>query len=231
MDDHYHLIIETVDGRLAIGMRHLNGVYTQLFNRRHRCTGHVFQGRYKAVLFERDRYLLELCRYVVLNPVRSGTVSSPEQYRWSSYRATAGFLKGFSALSMGWILKQFAENHSVAQKQFRRFVLAGIDEPSPLLKIKAQCLLGSNEFVETFIPVLKGKARLSHVSDDKNWLSRPPLENLLTSYRSQTMIGKKVRNRAIAAAHLDYGYSLSEIGNFLGLHYSTISKIAKQYPI
>ena len=89
MDNHYHLMIETPDGNLASGMRQLSGVYTQRFNRRHKRVGHVFQGRYKAILVDRDSYLLELCRYVVLNPVRAKMVRSARQWRWSSFRATA----------------------------------------------------------------------------------------------------------------------------------------------
>ena len=80
MDNHYHLLVETVDGNLSQGMRHLNGVYTQRHNRRNSRTGHVFQGRYKSILVERESYLLELCRYVVLNPVRAGMVKKPEKY-------------------------------------------------------------------------------------------------------------------------------------------------------
>jgi putative transposase len=90
MTNHYHLVIETLDANLARGMRQLNGVYTQCFNRHHGHTGHVFQGRYKAILVDRDAYLLELARYVVLNPVRAGMVKSPQQWRWSSYAAMMG---------------------------------------------------------------------------------------------------------------------------------------------
>lgn len=71
MDNHYHLIIETLDGNLSNGMRQLNGVYTQTTNRRHSRSGHLFQGRYKAILVDKNQYLLELARYVVLNPVRA----------------------------------------------------------------------------------------------------------------------------------------------------------------
>ncbi len=90
MDNHYHLLIETPDGNLALGMRQLNGVYTQLFNKRHQRTGHLFQGRYKSILIQKDSHLLEVCRYVVLNPVRARMVERPEVWKWSSYRATAG---------------------------------------------------------------------------------------------------------------------------------------------
>ena len=89
-DNHYHLVVETPRPNVSGGMRQLNGVYTQQFNRRHRRVGHLLQGRFKAILVEKDPHLLELCRYVVLNPVRAGLVARPERWCWSSYRATVG---------------------------------------------------------------------------------------------------------------------------------------------
>ncbi len=90
MGNHYHLVVETRDDSLAKGMRQLNGLYTQRFNREHGRVGHVFQGRYKAILVQKDSYLLELARYVVLNPVRAGMVRSAKEWPWSSYRAMVG---------------------------------------------------------------------------------------------------------------------------------------------
>jgi REP element-mobilizing transposase RayT len=90
MTNHYHLLVETPDANLSKGMRQLNGVFTQFVNRTHPRVGHLFQGRFKAILVERERYLLELCRYVVLNPVRAGVVAAPGDWPWSSYRATLG---------------------------------------------------------------------------------------------------------------------------------------------
>ncbi len=90
MGNHYHLLVETPDANLSKDMRDFNGRYTQAFNHRHRRVGHLFQGRFKAILVERDAYLLELCRYVVLNLVRAKRARSPAQYTWSSYRGTAG---------------------------------------------------------------------------------------------------------------------------------------------
>ena len=84
MTNHYHIVLETVEGNLSQGMRQLNGVYTQRFNRRHRRVGHVFQGRYKAILVDKDSYLLELSRYVVLNPVRAAMVNDVGDWEWSS---------------------------------------------------------------------------------------------------------------------------------------------------
>ncbi|MCP4252152.1 MAG: transposase, partial [Candidatus Scalindua sp.] len=93
MDNHYHLLIETPDGNLSNGMRQLNGVYTQRYNRRNRKVGHVFQGRYKAILIQKETHFLEVCRYIVLNPVRARAVSTPKEWKWTSYKATAGFEK------------------------------------------------------------------------------------------------------------------------------------------
>ena len=107
MDNHYHLLIETPEGNVSQGMRQVNGLYTQDFNRRHGHVGHVFQGRYKAIIVERDSYLLVLCRYIVLNPVRAGMVRTAQEYRWSSYRATAGFDEGMTGLCTNWLLAQF----------------------------------------------------------------------------------------------------------------------------
>lgn len=89
MDNHYHLLIETPEPNLSQGMRRLNGAYTQGFNRRHGRVGHVLQGRFKSILVERESYVLEPCRYVVLNPVRTKLVAGPEEWPWSSYQATA----------------------------------------------------------------------------------------------------------------------------------------------
>ena len=86
MDNHIHLLIDTPQPNLSRGMRQLNGVYTQRFNRRHRRVGHLFQGRFQAILVEKEGYLLELARYIVLNPVRAKMVKTPERYPWSSYR-------------------------------------------------------------------------------------------------------------------------------------------------
>ena len=89
MGNHYHLLVETPDSNLSKGMRHLNGVYTQRFNRNQGRVGHVFQGRFKAILVEKENYLLELARYIVLNPVRARMVRSAKEWPWSSYGATA----------------------------------------------------------------------------------------------------------------------------------------------
>ena len=119
-------------------MRQLNGVYTQRFNRRHTRVGHVFQGRFKAILVERENYLLELCRYVVLNPVRAGLAKRPQTYRWSSYRATAGLEKAPEWLTREWVLAQFSPQRRRAERQYQQFVQDGIGAASPWTQVEGQ---------------------------------------------------------------------------------------------
>lgn len=122
MDNHYHLLLETPQPNLSLGMRQLNGCYIQAFNRRHDRVGHLFQGRVTAILIEKEAHLLELCRYVVLNSVRGKMVTHPRLWTWSSYRGTAGETIGPVWLSTDWVLAQFGGRRQEAQGRYRRFV-------------------------------------------------------------------------------------------------------------
>jgi putative transposase len=147
MANHYHLLIETPKANLSIGMRQLNGIYTQSFNRRHNRVGHLFQGRFKAILVERESHLLELCRYIVLNPLRVKGRASAQSWKWSSYAATAGLARVPEFLSIDWILAQFGKRRAQAQKQYREFVRDAV-ESRPWEKLKKQIYLGSEAFIE-----------------------------------------------------------------------------------
>lgn len=131
MDNHYHLLIETPDGNLSRGMRQLNGVYTQAYNRRHKKVGHIFQGRFKAIVVEKEGYLLELCRYVVLNPVRAKAMEGPGDWRWSSYLATASESRAVPCLTVDWILGQFGSDRKRAVRSYKEFVMAGLKKNLP----------------------------------------------------------------------------------------------------
>ena len=131
MDNHYHLLVETLDSNLSNGMRQLNGVYTQTSNRRHGKAGHVFQGRYKAILVQKESYLLELARYIVLNPVRARMVRTAKAWPWSSYRDTAGYRQAPEWLTTEWMLSAFGKNLGAAQKKYRQFVSEGKNQPTP----------------------------------------------------------------------------------------------------
>ena len=104
MTNHYHLLLETPDANLSAGMRQLNGVYTVRFNRRYGRVGHLFQGRYKGILVDKSAYLLELNRYIVLNPVRAGMVDSPRKWLWSSYLQTLGLADSPNSRGTGSVL-------------------------------------------------------------------------------------------------------------------------------
>ncbi len=143
MDNHYHVLIETPEPNLVQGMRRLNGVYTQSFNRRHRRVGHVFQGRYKAILVDKENYLLELCRYIVLNPIRAKIVTTAAKWPWSSYRATAGETLPPKWLAANKVVSFFCGRRS----SYRKFVAEGMTQPSIWEHLNGQIYLGEEEFL------------------------------------------------------------------------------------
>lgn len=225
MDNHYHLLTETPDGNLSMGMRHLNGVYTQSFNRRHKRVGHVFQGRFKAVIVEKESHLLELCRYVVLNPVRAGMVSDPKKWRWSSYRATGSNIKKEAFLSTDWILDQFGKTKSEARIKYRQFVKDGMAEKdAPWEKLKGQVILGGDMFIEQVREFLGGKEQFTEIPRLQRTVGRPLLEVLFPAGNQST---RSERNSMILEAHVKHGYTLKEIAEHLDVHYTTISKVIK----
>lgn len=225
MDNHYHLLIETLDGNLSEGMRLLNGIYTQTFNRRHDRVGHVFQGRFKAVIVEKESHLLELCRYIVLNPVRAGMVPTPQKWCWSSYRATCGATKKEGLLTTEWIHGQFGKTKAEARKKYRQFVCDGMDEPeAPWEKLTGQLILGSEKFVERVRELLGDKDQIKEIPRLQRLAGRPALDVLFPVGK---YLAKNMRNPVIYEAHVRHGYTLKQIAEFLGIHYTTVSKVVK----
>lgn len=216
MDNHYHLLIETPQANLSRGMRQLNGLYTQAYNRRHGREGHLFQGRFKAILVEKDTHLLELCRYVVLNPVRANLVRHPRQWRWSSYRATVGEIEVPRGLTVDWILEQFGRRRAEAQARYRDFVVAGRDGPRPWDQVRGQIYLGSEAFIARHQP----DELIREVPRRQTQAHRPTLEVLFRKAQP--------RGRAIHMAYRQYGYRLVEIAGYLGVHYATVSRWLRQ---
>jgi putative transposase len=222
MDNHYHLMIETPDANLSRGMRQLNGVYTQKYNWWHSKTGHIFQGRYKSILVDKENYLLELCRYVVLNPVRANMVEKPEEWKWSSYGATAGLRTVPNYLTADWILGLFNNNKAEAQKRYRKFVREGIHTGSPWDDLQGQILLGEEGFIEKYKDLLSDKEQIKEIPRPQRYVSRPRLAKLLSKEDKTAR-----RNRGIHSAHVKYGYTLKEIADHLEIHYTTVSKAIK----
>lgn len=220
MGNHYHLLLETPRANLSRGMRQLNSVYTQGFNRRHERVGHVLQGRYKSILVERDSHLLELTRYVVLNPVRSGFVGSPEEWAWSSYRAMAGFEPAPEFLETKWLLSQFDDDLKRAAAEYRAFVAAGI-KSDPWDDLHGG-ILGSESFIKQMEPLLKERIPSKDFSKEEQYAARPSLERLFSDWNDRTE-----RNMKIREAVWEHGYTLKEVADHLGLHYSTVSALAR----
>jgi REP-associated tyrosine transposase len=216
MDNHYHLLIETPKPNLSLGMRQLNGLYTQSHNRRHRRVGHLFQGRFKALLVEKEAHLLELCRYVVLNPVRAKMVKHPGKWKWSSYRATAGKVTTPDYLTIDWLLGQFGSRLHDAQKKYRAYVAEGMGTPSPWEQLQGQIYLGSKDFVSKHQP----DRLIREVPRRQTQARRPELKDLLG--------GKRNLDSAIVAAYSRYGYRMAEIAEHLDVHYSTVSRRLKR---
>jgi len=222
MSNHYHLLVETPLPNLSKGMQLLNGVYTQRFNRATKRSGHVFQGRFKAILVEKDSHLLELARYVVLNPVRAKAARSARAWPWSSYRATAGQTEVPEFLTIDWILSQFGTKRASAVRAYRQFVSQGRGV-SVWEELRAGSLLGSDEFIGQMKP------RLAEAPLDPNILrrerdaTRPSLEALFSD-----VTDRRTRNQRIHAAVRQHHYTLQEVGDHLGLHFSTISVIARR---
>jgi putative transposase len=146
MNNHYHLLVETPDANLSQGMRQLNGVFTQSMNRKHHRVGHLFQGRYKAILVDKDAYLLELCRYIVLNPVRANMVNSPEEWPWSSWHCMLGNAESPVWLSTDTLLVQFAKNRQDAIQSYIDFVKSVIGK-TVWDTLQHQIFLGDEAFV------------------------------------------------------------------------------------
>jgi REP element-mobilizing transposase RayT len=214
MTNHYHLLIETPAPNLARGMRHLNGVYTQRFNRRHSRVGHVFQGRYKAIVVQKDAHLLELCRYVVLNPVRAGMVKRVQDWPWSSYRATAGQQAEPEWLATDWLLAQFARQPRHAVALYRRFVAAG-KEAQPWQDLTGQIYYGDESFVQ--------QVAKATTSCEAPRGQRQPVRLALAAL---VHTGTPAE---IGRAYREYGYRLGEIARQLGVHYATVSRRLRRF--
>jgi|TARA_Y100000310_G_scaffold330200_1_gene401459 REP element-mobilizing transposase RayT len=219
MHDHYHLIVETPKANLSEGMRQLNGVYTQYFNRTHQSEGTLFQGRFKGILFEREDYLLDLCRHVVLNPVRVGRSTSTDKYRWSSHRAMAGLVKTPDYLHTDAVLAHFGKRDRDSRRKYRQYVRDGVKRSSPLKQRSNQILLGGSDFRREMQALLNGELVKR---GPKRVTRRRSLRSIFKDIETKP---KSERNQLIVKAHIDHTYTLQEIGNHLGLHYTTVSKV------
>jgi hypothetical protein len=225
MENHYHLLIDTPNGNLSMGMRQLNGIYTQKFNRRHGRVGHLLQGRFKAVVVQKDSHLLEACRYVVLNPVRAKMVSRPEEWVWSSYGATAGWMKPHPCLMTEWILSQFSSERKIAEANYRKFVRDGIGAESIWKGVRAQSVLGEGDFIDSLIDYVKGQKEIPEIPKSQRFMNRPTLRDV---FEADVLQNKRKRNKKILEAVQEHGYTQREVADHLGLHFTSISRILRE---
>jgi putative transposase len=208
MGNHYHLVVETPRGNLSVGMRQLNGCYAQSFNRRYGRCGHVFQARFRSILVETDSYLLTVCRYVVLNPFRAGLCSKPEEWPWSSYRGTAGIDVCETFLAVEGLLAHFGAERRRAEAGYRAFVAGGLEEQLHEQVVGER--LGEEDFLQNrFGHELRPEVPRAQIEP------MPPLLEKLFAAGDEA---------PIATAYRQHGYTLREIAEYLGCHYSTVSR-------
>ena len=213
MGNHYHLVVETVQPTLSRGMRDLNGNYSLGFNRRHGRIGHLFQGRYRGILIDKDGYLPHVIRYVVMNPVRAGLVETPHGWYWSSFLATADLADRPPRLAARKVLALFDPNPDRAPQTFADTLGVGTSEIDWVQPDRNRTGLGSSDFVRglgTYVDHPSPEVPRS----DRTWKSLASYEREATS-----------RNAAIHAAYADGLHSIRAIADYFGLHYTTVSRI------
>lgn len=233
LNNHLHLLIETTDNPLSKIMQGIQQTYTQFFNWKYDKVGHLFQGRYKAILCQKDTYLLELIRYIHLNPIRAGLVKSITHYPWTSYSSYLKNKKG-KLIDADVVLEQFGHDKITARRHYQQFIRAGImkNHGEFIDEIVDQRILGDQSFVEK---VLQHEDRVSHNEDVIS--DKPELKKILDTIclrkgmvpviiRSNAKIDDVVsaRRAFIYLARIYFGYQLKEIALFLGIDITTVMK-------
>jgi REP element-mobilizing transposase RayT len=220
MNNHYHIVIETPEPNLSAGMQHLNGVYTQHTNRRHQRVGHVFQGRYHAILVEKESHLLELSRYVVLNPVRAGFVEDAGQWHWSSYHAMIGTKPPPPWLHIDWLLSHFGSTRTDATRSYIDFVRAGVGLPPIWRELRGQIYLGSDQFMQRMQVGTTGSPDEEKISFKQPRPPPRPLKDYLSDYPNA--------KDGMAAAYRSGHFTLKQIAEKFNVHYSTVSRASRE---
>jgi len=235
MSNHYHLLIETPSGNLSQVMQHINGAYTNYFNVKRKRSGHLFQGRYKAILIEADAYALELSRYIHLNPIRVGVISEPSKYPWSSCRHYTGVQAPPAWLKTSFILGFFGAHETAAQEKYLRFVdeLAGSEYKSPLSDTVASTILGTAEFIE--------RIQEQHIDVSVADRNLPALrmlavgrgiEEIFTAVQGALKDRKSLAKKiAIYLCHRYSGMKLREIGEGFGIKESGVTQTSKRFVV
>ena len=228
MDNHYHLLVETPSGNLPQIMRHINGAYTTYFNVKWKRAGHLFQGRYKAILVDIDEYAKELSRYIHLNPVRAELVQAPEQYYWSSYQFYIGHKTPPGWLYRDFILGYFGEKIKTAQKAYQSFVniLLGSEYDSPLKEVVSSTLLGSADFIahikDAYLLNKKPDKELPALKELSERASIPEIFSKVDSlFGAEQKLGREIK---LYLCRKHTGEKLKTIGEHFGIGESGVSQ-------
>ena len=227
MGNHYHLLLETPNGNLSQIMRHINGAYTTYYNIKQKMSGHLFQGRYKAILIEADRYATELSRYIHLNPVRAEIVNAPEKYPWSSYRCYIGRSKAPTWLETGFILSYFGDTATAAKHGYSDFVATMLKQEydNPLQTTVASTLLGTPDFItEISEKYLKNQHDTRNIPAVGKLRQRPSMETILSAVAKHVPESSLRRNICIYCCQKYSGAKLKEIGLHFGISDAAVSQ-------
>jgi putative transposase len=228
MSNHYHLLVQTPRANLSRAMRHIDGIYTQRFNRRRKTTGQVFAGRYRSIIVDADSYLLDVVRYIHKNPVRAGMVGKIEQYPWTSHPGYRSDSPRWDWLYKEFVLSTFSTDRGIAKKRYQRFMAD--DDTEEITRFFAghnvRAILGSDRFVgwirERFSDgrsekeVLGSKfflPTIEEVMDAVCSVYGTQREALLTPKRG---VLNEARSLAIYLSRRLTGETLKEIGNRFG---------------
>ena len=185
MTNHFHLALQTPEPNLSKGMQWLNGTYAAWFNRRHKRSGHLFQGRFRAFLVEKEAYYAEVLRYVVLNPVRAHLVTHPADYRWSSYCATAGLEAVPRWLDIAAVLEPFGGGNEIAQLAYRQFVLDRIGCNEPLWQdVIHGVYLGTEQWAREMRTLAEAKPRSTDHPKEQRAIGRPRMHQIIAAVAS-----------------------------------------------
>jgi hypothetical protein len=202
MTNHFHLVVQTPEPNISKGMQWLNGAYAGAFNRTHKRSGHLFQGRFHGALVETEAYLAEVMRYVVLNPVRAKIVERPEDYEWSSYRATAGLDTAPKWLDLDAAYLNFGLNTEAAQAEYRLFVLAKIGCEDDLWKnVKNSIYLGTEEWAKQMRKVVESKPRSTDHPKVQRAVGRPTMDTIIETVSNIANVSNEVVRTIRGGSH------------------------------
>ncbi|MEO8166013.1 MAG: transposase [Betaproteobacteria bacterium] len=228
MGNHYHFVLHTRHGNLSLLMRHINGVYTQTFNRRHDRVGHLFQGRFKAIIVDRDAYLLEVCRDVDLNPVRARIVRKPSAWAWSSYKAHVGLAEAPAWLDTeglhGYLLGRPVRNDADrkrAAEHYARLLVASVPEANLWdSALRQQIYLGDEDFVE----------RMQALAAPRNSTDEdiPKIQRRKVKTLTQWLASCATREEALYKAYTQGAMTMTAIARQLDLSISRVSRLIAQ---